>query len=132
MGDFSCLFFLDCVRLAGVVAIISGPFLLGIVGLAPEEAKRRWLGARDGSSCATETRVLAGNTTAERPQFGPKKVSLGTTSRTGFQKRHFITNLPQEMKRDKLIDVDGATRGVTDFILCPPPEKQKGHHSCPN
>jgi len=47
MGDFSCLFFLDCVRLAGVVAM-SGPFLLGIVGLAPEEAKWRWLGPATG------------------------------------------------------------------------------------
>ena len=30
----------------------------------------------------------------------------------GKQKRHFITNLLQEMKRGKVIDVDGATRGA--------------------
>jgi len=28
------------------------------------------------------------------------------------QKRHFVTNLLQEMKREKLIEVDGATRGA--------------------
>ena len=87
-------------------------FLLGIVGLTPEEAKRRSLGTRDGSSCATGRRVLADNTNAERPQFGPKKVSLGTTSQTGFQERHFVTNLLQEMKRERSIDLDGATRGA--------------------
>ena len=27
-------------------------------------------------------------------------------------KRHFVTNLLQEMKREKLIQVDGATRGA--------------------
>lgn len=30
----------------------------------------------------------------------------------GEQKRHFVTNLLQEMKREKLIEVDGATRGA--------------------
>jgi ATP-dependent DNA helicase RecG len=29
-----------------------------------------------------------------------------------MQKRHFVTNLLQEMKREKLIQVDGATRGA--------------------
>lgn len=28
------------------------------------------------------------------------------------KKRHFVTNLLQEMKREKLIQVDGATRGA--------------------
>lgn len=30
----------------------------------------------------------------------------------GEQKRHFVTNLLQEMKREKLIDLDGSTRGA--------------------
>lgn len=28
------------------------------------------------------------------------------------QKRHFVTNLLQEMKREKMVDIDGATRGA--------------------
>jgi hypothetical protein len=42
----------------------------------------------------------------------PASIDKLSDALDGIQKRHFVTNLLQEMKRERSIDLDGATRGT--------------------